>query len=109
MNSQVFSRSYLQNKPEQDKQFRINSIIQKFILHLQNDAKMGKTSYFYDTEQRVRSMATSYPPPLPLTIDELLEGFRAKFPDCLVSYQENWVDVGANMRHFKKGILIDWS
>jgi hypothetical protein len=110
MNSQVFSRSYLQNKPEEEKKFRISSVIQSFIHQLVRDAEAGKTLYFYNIEQRIRACATSYPPPPPpLTIDDLLSGFREKFPDCLVSYQENWVDVGTNMRHLKKGILIDWS
>ena len=40
---------------------------------------------------------------------ELLAGLKEKFPDCTVSFQEDWVETRKDMRVLKKGILIDWS
>ena len=41
--------------------------------------------------------------------DEVLAGLREKFPDCLVSFQEDWIETPHGMKQLKKGILIDWS
>ena len=40
---------------------------------------------------------------------ELLAGLKEKFPDCIVSLQEDWVETRQDVRVLKKGILIDWS
>jgi len=47
MDSETFSRSFLQGIPEQCKQSRIDQIIYQFINELKNAAAMGKTSYMY--------------------------------------------------------------
>jgi hypothetical protein len=41
--------------------------------------------------------------------DELLAGLKEKFPDCGVSFQEDWVETRQGVKELKKGILIDWS
>jgi len=41
--------------------------------------------------------------------DELLTGLKEKFPDCSVSFHEDWVETRQGVKELKKGILIDWS
>ena len=43
------------------------------------------------------------------SIDELLAALKEKFPDCGVSFQEDWVETRQGVKELKKGILIDWS
>jgi hypothetical protein len=50
-----------------------------------------------------------YMPALPITTDDLVAAFQLRFPDCLVSYKEAWVDSNANTKILTKGIMIDWS
>ena len=61
----------------------------------------------YDPNNRRPSCQN--PPPPVITIDDLVSGFKKKFPDCDVSYQETWVEVNSSNRVLKKGIIIDWS
>jgi hypothetical protein len=44
-----------------------------------------------------------------LSNEDIIGALQAKFPDCVVSFQETWVDAEDNTRVLKKGILIDWS
>lgn len=41
--------------------------------------------------------------------EELLNGLKEKFPDCSVSFQEDWIETRQGVKELKKGILIDWS
>ena len=41
--------------------------------------------------------------------EEILAGLREKFPGCLVSLQEDWVETRQGVKELKKGIMIDWS
>ena len=41
--------------------------------------------------------------------EELLAALKEKFPDCAVSFQEDWIETRQGVRELKKGILIDWS
>jgi hypothetical protein len=41
--------------------------------------------------------------------EELLAGLREKFPDCAVSFHEDWIETRQDVRVLKRGILIDWS
>ena len=109
MNSQTFSREYLQNIPEQRKQQLVDSIVQGFIHQLQNSAAEGKTSYLYEMSMGKGSFAYSNPTRPVITDDELVQRFQKKFPDCKVTYEEVWVDSGRDTKTLKKGIQIDWS
>jgi hypothetical protein len=107
MNSQTFSRAFLQSIPEQRKQQHIDMIIQGFLGQLQNEAAAGKTFYMYAFDER--SIVRQHPPLPVITNDDLISAFQRKFPDCYVSYEERWIDINPNNRVLKKGIVIDWS
>jgi hypothetical protein len=103
----TYSRSYLQSIPEKRKQDTINRLINKFHPSLVNNAADGKTSYMIDVS--VWDTTKWEPHSVKFTRDELIAGIESRYPDCSVSYQEIWVDVGINSRTLKKGIVIDWS
>lgn len=58
--------------------------------------------------QQAQAREQTQPAPEPPS-EELLAGLREKFPDCDVSFQEDWVETRQGVRELKKGILIDWS
>lgn len=69
-------------------------------------AQQGKTQFMIETHPagfRVGEYTA--------TRDDLLEGYRAKFPDCRVEYGETWEPSprNPNQMNKKSGILIDWS
>jgi len=110
----TYSRSYLQGIPEKRKQDAMNSLINRESHQsLVNNAAAGKTSYMVEDSVWIRhNNAVNHPshPPIPkFTLDEFIAAIEARYPDCKVSYQETWVDVGINNRTLKKGIVIDWS
>jgi hypothetical protein len=69
-------------------------------------AQQGKTQFTIETQPdgfRVGDYTA--------TPDDLLEGYRAKFPDCRVEYGETWEPSARNPNQMNKksGIIIDWS
>lgn len=43
------------------------------------------------------------------TNEEVVAAFQAIFPDCNITYDEQWVETGRDTRVRKAGIVIDWS
>ena len=109
MNSQIYSRDYLQGIPEQRKQAIIDQFTASFRGELFNAAALGKTSYMYNRSTKHNSGITTYPPPPEITDAELIAGFTTRFPGCKIYYEEVWTDVSSTKRILKKGIIIDWS
>jgi len=115
MSMQTYSRSFLQGLPEEEKQRRIDMIVNGFFQNLRNAAIAGKTQYIYTPDCRnmsgpiVLAKRTQTPPEPIITNEDLIAAFQRKFPDCDVSYQETWVEVDATNKVLKKGIVIDWS
>ena len=106
---ETFTRDFLQGLPEQNKQERIDTEIARFIHHLKAAATLGERSYFHTPSISLNSPYGMKPPLQAISNEELVAGIQLRFPDCLVSYQENWVETAANTRQLQKGILIDWS
>jgi hypothetical protein len=120
-----YSRAYLQYLPEERKQAHIKHIIHHILNTVLSNAAAGITSYFYDMSSPPKTIQT--PTPI-ITNEEYLAGFKTTFPDCDVSYAEEWVEVPANQNTYtkhhvkqmvgtptstikvlQKGITIDWS
>jgi hypothetical protein len=109
MTNEIFSRAYLRDLPEQYKQQHLNAIIQSFIGELKSEAQLGKTSYTYIPKSTNQYNVGSPPTPA-FTNADLVAAFKLRFPDCNVSYQENWVTVSPwSNKIFQAGIIIDWS
>ena len=110
--NQTFSREYLQTerarylKSVRDELIR-NHIGQHtgLILGAARDGRIQQTVSIVELELRVHHSQYT------LTIDDLLEGYRAKFPDCKVEYGETWEasPKNPNQMNKKSGIVIDWS
>lgn len=107
---QTFTRDFLQGLPEQDKQERIDAEIRRFIHHLKAAATGGDRSYLHTPSASLNNPYNHPISPLStITKEELVVGIQRRFPDCVVSYQETWIETAANTRQLQKGILIDWS
>ena len=120
----ILSRAYLQGLPEETRQKRINQsvreILQRLIPSVEQAAIAGKTSLLYEPKNYPLNHQS---PPIPH--DVLVEAFKLKFPDCTVTYFEDWIlqelpealrclqragRVSAEQtKVLKTGILIDWS
>jgi hypothetical protein len=115
MSRQTFSRSYLKSLPEDRKQKEIDSLIKEYVDDIKNKAALGETTYWFPLNAMINTddnfvnarnhgnIATQ------ITIGDLVVGFEERFPDCKVSYQENWTERIGSMRYLKKGILLDWT
>jgi hypothetical protein len=106
----TFSREFLQNEQTRFKELlRIQSVTQHVNQHsgmVVGAARDGKTQYTVEmSSSGVR--CGNYVP----TVDDLLEGYRLKFPDCRVEYGETWEPLPRNPNQMvkKSGIIIDWS
>lgn len=115
--SVTMSREELQDAPRKRKIAYLQSIVDQR-LHLQQPAGLGQTSYLWEVsvEKIVRetTFGGQLPPPA-VTLDEIVEAVRAKYPGCKVDKVEEWVDVANRQagqpptRTLKSGIKIDWS
>ena len=105
----TFSRSQLQAIPAKRRLDAIRAYVDTHLgTVVHTAAAAGKTSYLF-VVPKVRARVTTTPPPYQLTADDLLEGIQAKFPDCDVDFDEEWVDVRPGVREHHSGIKIDWS
>ena len=139
MNPQTLSRQYLQGLPEAQRRQMIENdvfrLFQQIARLLQNAALKGETRYLHDMSQwmeqqyqqrredhqlrvaqigglskaEAQLLQQKGPDPPEPPSDELLAALKEKFPDCGVSFQEDWVETRQGVKELKKGILIDWS
>ena len=139
MSTQSYSRQYLRELPEAHRrqilQGDVFRLFQQMEQRLKAAALKGETRYLHDMspwmeqqyqqrrvehQQRVGQAANfskaeaqllqqKGPDPPEPPSEELLAGLKEKFPDCAVSFQEDWVETRQGVRELKKGILVDWS
>ena len=105
--STVLSRADLQAIPAK----RRLDAIRRYIDHhlgqnVQNAAALGKTSYLF-VIPRPETMRHAHE--YVVTNDDIIEGLKAKFPECDIEFSEEWVDVRPGVREHRSGIRIDWS
>lgn len=108
--SQTISREFLQNEQVRFKELlRIQSVMQhvnKYSHMIVEKARDGKTQYTIEVRNYRIQLDNCI-----VTVDDLLEGYRLKFPDCKVDYKETWEPClrNPNQMNKKSGIIIDWS
>jgi hypothetical protein len=113
----TFSREYLQSLPVLHRDRTINSVIQQYENEVVSAATAGKAFHLVNvsrhlgTSNQRRGMLGhhTYPPAYQVTADDLVEGFKKKFPGCRVEYTETWEDVRPGVKEQRSGILVDWS
>ena len=110
------NRAKLQGLPEENRkaaekqklwqrQQAVESHVNQVERSVLDEAAAGKTFYLHE----LRGL------PHDCTNDDILQGFRQKFPECTVTLAEDWVDVPNRhpsqppTRVLKSGIKIDWS
>jgi hypothetical protein len=113
---QTFTRAKLQGRAEEmrkaaeaaklwQRQQNIEGYVNQTERIVLDEAAAGKFFYLYE----VRIL------PHDCTNEDILQGFRQKFPECTVTLAEEWVDVPNRhpgqppTRILKSGIKIDWS
>jgi hypothetical protein len=107
--STPISRAELQAIPAKRRMDAIRHYIGQNVIHAVNTAAIMGTSYFVPLPRPGMSPGC-YPPPYVVTSADLLEGLKAKYPDCCVMFYEKPVPTnrpGVTEQH--TGILIDWS
>lgn len=105
--TQTYSRSHLQTLSGRPKRDAIKYYIEGEITdNLLKAARQGKTSYFHIEDT---SMTYNRIYQVTLSREDMLDALHVKFPECTISYQENWVDTKVGVRELKKGVMIDWS
>lgn len=110
-NFYTMSRSELQSLPEKRRKDAIARAVDSVYQQVIAAATEGKKFCIVDISRitNLRNGSHSYPPPYIPTEMDMVEGFKAKFPDCNVQYEETWEDTQPGVRQQKKGILVDWS
>ena len=103
------SRAELQAIPAKRRLNAIRDYINQNVSQQVQIAAITGTSYFVPLPKPGMSPGC-YPPPYVVTSADLLEGLKAKYPDCCVMFYEKPVPTnrpGVTEQH--TGILIDWS
>ena len=110
---ETFSREFLAGVYEKHRaETRLNTIqrfVEQMCAQVVQSAMLGKTRHMIEVrnERATGWTGEQYVP----TNEDLIEGFRAKFPGCNVQYEESWVTLPRtpNQMHKKSGIIVDWS
>lgn len=108
----TFTRAQLQYLPEKRRRDAICNSMGVLSNQVIQAATSGKMFHIVDLcdFNRLRTNGVRCHPPQYIPTDEdLVEGFKATFPDCKVEYTETWEDTQPGLRKQKKGILVDWS
>ena len=100
----TYSVDYLQSLPDKQHRDAIRFAVDQLFPPVLVAATAGKTSCLVNVGDYLKQIA-----PTTITVDDLLEGFRDKFPGCKVDYTETWEDVRPGVREQRSGILIDWT
>ena len=104
------SKFELQELPEKTRMDNIRNVAQQYHHLIIRDASYGKTSYLVDYKPYDPKCGVGqWPPPFIPTKEDLIEGFKLKFPGCRVEYTEIWQETKPGVKQLKTGILIDWS
>ena len=105
------SREQLKDLPEKRRKDAIANAVNSVFMQVTTDATEGKAFCIVNINDVTRDQVgfrTSPARYIPNVFD-MVEGLRAKFPDCKVEYTEMWEDTQPGLRQQKKGILVDWS
>jgi len=111
----LYDTTHWAQEQQQQQPIRLQQDHQKEIEQL---SLLGRTVQISKKEQQFNAQMQTYQqarrsqqeqaPPEPPS-QELLAGLKEKFPDCAVSFQEDWMETRQGVKELKKGILIDWS
>jgi hypothetical protein len=116
---QTTSREELLGLPLKQKMTRLQAIADHLSRTVVPFASSGQTSYLWEMDDArlpAYLAQTGGHVGLPITLDEVVQAIRARFPGCKVELVEEWVDQvgrgnprGVQTRILKSGIKIDWS
>jgi len=117
-------------KEEEDRKAKtVSSIVEYFRGSVIDDATKGKTSYLIEGSkiEELRNLNSNLCGMInnhtewfrhnlqkniftnKFTDEDVVAAFQTIFPDCKVTYEEQWIETARDMRVRKAGIVIDWS
>ncbi len=111
----TFSREYLQSLPAKHRAEQIQGAVNGLYRQVIDAATRGNAFHIVDVKQYTPEFQKKYgahchpPPAYIVTIDDLVEGFKERFPGCHVEYVITWEDTRPGIREQKNGILVNWS
>jgi hypothetical protein len=105
--NQTFSRADLQTLPAKHRAEMVANIVNNQVHEILSLARNGSTSYLFKSFTHDRNSGVKYQ--FTPTTEELVEGFKTKFPGCSVEYTETWEEVRPGVKEQRRGIKIDWS
>ena len=107
--TQTYSRAKLQGIPAERRLQAIANHVEWMQQQVIDSAAIGKSSYLHTYPPKGATARCCTPGHYVPTRDDIIEGLKIKFPDCDISYVEEWIDVCPGHREQRSGIKIDWS
>jgi hypothetical protein len=117
-NTTIYSREFLRGAPdakrreeERCRREQVDCAINQASKLILKDAEMGKTEWELNLgqpknralPQELRHLTMSG-----FKDEEIVEGFRRKFPDCDVTMSQDWVDIRPGTRELQTRVTVSW-
>jgi hypothetical protein len=116
MSNTTYSREFLRGaadakrrEEERCRREQVDYAINQASKLILKDAEIGKTEWELNLGQRgslpqeLRHLRMSG-----FNDEEIVEGFRRKFPDCDVNVSQDWVDIRPGSRELQTHITVSW-
>jgi hypothetical protein len=106
--SRTISRDELRTRTQLT--YKMKSAIDDAVRSITKASDKGQYSCFIPMYEFKRAPQPSSLPEPELESSAILRCLKAKFPECLIEYnQDDWITVDATTRRKMTGIRIDWS
>ncbi len=117
MSNTTYSREFLRGaadakrrEEERCRREQVDYAINQTAKLILKDAEMGKTEWELNLgqpnnrlPQELRHLRMSG-----FNDEEIVEGFRRKFPDCDVNVSQDWVDIRPGSRELQTRVTVSW-
>jgi hypothetical protein len=124
-NTTIYSREFLRGaqdakrrEEERCRREQVDYAVNQTSKLILKDAEMGKTEWELNLGQLKSGSMRGPFGPLPQELrhlrmsgfedEEIVEGFRRKFPDCDVNVSQDWVDIRPGARELQTRITVSW-
>ena len=99
-----YSRKYIQGILLAQKNAFLDEMVEKNICLIENACANGRHSQEWPIDYYVRGDPQKRNKPA-LKMDEILEGLRARFPDCSIKYEHR----PNGYQSYEHYVIVDWS
>jgi hypothetical protein len=99
-----YSREYIRGILMAQKNAFLDEMVEKNICSIENASANGRNSQEWPIDYYMRGDPEKRNKPA-LKMDEILEGLRARFPDCSIKYEHR----PNSYRSYEHYVIVDWS